>query len=212
MKPVLGKMNGVAALVCAVLAGSGASGTVLAEELSPWLVRVRLLDVVTERSNTAGGGVGADTLKVSDQVQPEVDVTYFFTKNIAAELVATYPVSHRVNLSGTDIGGLKELPPTLNLQYHFDPMGSLVPYLGAGVTYMRTWDSRAAAGALTTSQSNWGGDLQMGMDYVMDSHWSFNVDIKKVWISADVQTVGGATVLTANVNPLLAGVGVGYRF
>ncbi len=188
------------------------SGTAVAEELSPWLVRVRLLDVVTERNNSAGGGVGTDTLKVSDQVQPEVDVTYFFTQNIAAELVATYPVSHSINLSGSDIGGLKELPPTLNLQYHFDPMGLFTPYVGAGVTYLRTWDSRAAAGALTTSQSNWGGDLQVGMDYAINTHWSFNVDIKKVWVSADVQAVGGASVLTANINPWLAGVGVGYRF
>ena len=211
MQSTICKMNlcGIAlAIATAVSASSGA----FAEELSPWLVRVRLLDVVTERNNTAGGGVGADTLKVSDQVQPEVDVTYFFTKNIAAELVATYPVSHSINLSGTDIGGLKELPPTLNLQWHFDPLGKVTPYIGAGVTYMRTWDSRAAGGALTTSQNNWGGDLQVGMDYAIDQHWSFNVDVKKVWISADVQAVGGASVLTANINPLLAGVGLGYRF
>ncbi len=208
----MGKPNLYAALTWATVAWFVASSAAVAEELSPWLVRVRLLDVVTERNNTAGGGVGSDTLKVSDQVQPEVDVTYFFTKNIAAELVATYPVSHSINLSGSDIGGLKELPPTLNLQYHFDPLGKLTPYVGAGVTYMRTWDSRAAAGTLTTSQSNWGGDLQVGLDYAIDQHWSFNVDVKKVWISADVQTVGGATVLTANINPLLAGIGVGYHF
>ncbi len=212
MKSPVGKTNLYAALALAAVTTSFASSAALAEELSPWLVRLRLLDVVTERNNTAGGGVSADTRKVSAQVQPEVDVTYFFTKNIAAELVATYPLSHSVNLSGTDIGGLKELPPTLNLQYHFDPLGNVTPYIGAGVTYMRTWDSRAAGGALTTSQSNWGGDLQIGVDYAIDSHWSLNADVKKVWISADVQTVGGATVLTANINPLLAGVGVGYRF
>ncbi|MDE2353722.1 MAG: hypothetical protein KGL17_01750, partial [Betaproteobacteria bacterium] len=51
------------------------------DSLSPWLVRVRLLDVATDRSNSAGGGVASDTLKVSDKVQPEVDVSYFFTKN-----------------------------------------------------------------------------------------------------------------------------------
>ncbi len=182
------------------------------DELTPWMVRVRLLDVVTERNNSAGGGVPSDALKVSNQVQPEVDATYFFTKNIAAELIATYPVSHAINLSGSDIGGLKELPPTLNLQYHFDPLGKITPYVGAGVTYMRTWDSRAAGGALTTSQNNWGDDLQVGMDYALDAHWSFNVDVKKIWVSANVETVGGAGVLTANVNPLLAGVGVGYHF
>ncbi|MDE2259364.1 MAG: OmpW family protein [Betaproteobacteria bacterium] len=212
MKPELGGKVLFAALVATVVVGSMVSGVAVAEELSPWMVRVRLLDVVTERNNTAGGGIGADTLKVSDQAQPEVDVTYFFTKNIAAELVATYPVSHSINLSGADIGGLKELPPTLNLQYHFDPLGNAIPYIGAGMTYMRTWDSRAAGGALTTSQSNWGGDLQIGMDYAIDQHWSFNVDVKKVWISTDVQTPGGSSVVTANINPLLAGVGVGYHF
>ncbi len=181
--------------------------------LSPWLVRVRLLDVATDRSNSAGGGVPSDSLKVSDKVQPEVDVSYFFTRNIAAELVATYPVSHNINLSGTDIGGLKELPPTLNLQYHFDPLGLVMPYVGAGVTYMRTWDSSAAGGALTTSQNNWGADLQVGMDYALTKHWLFNVDVKKIWIDAKVQsTATGADVLTANINPWLIGVGFGYRF
>ncbi len=212
MKSELSRKALFATLAATVVTGLMISGRAAAEELSPWMIRARLLDVVTERNNSAGGGVGADTLKVSDQVQPEIDVTYFFTKNIAAELIATYPVSHSINVSGSDIGGLKELPPTLNLQYHFDPLGQLIPYVGAGVTYMRTWDSRAAGGALTTSQSNWGGDLQIGMDYTIDKHWSFNVDVKKIWISADVQTVGGSKVLTANVNPLLAGVGVGYRF
>ncbi len=212
MKSALSWKTLFTALTAAIVTGSVVSGVAAAEELSPWMVRVRLLDIVTERNNTTGGGLGADTLKVSDQVQPEVDVTYFFTKNIAAELVATYPVSHSINLSGADIGGLKELPPTLNLQYHFDPLGNVTPYIGAGVTYMRTWDSRAAGGALTTSQSNWGGDLQIGMDYAVGQHWSFNMDVKKVWISADLQTVGGSSVLTANINPLLAGVGVGYHF
>ncbi|MBU6504396.1 MAG: outer membrane beta-barrel protein [Betaproteobacteria bacterium] len=182
------------------------------DSLSPWLVRVRLLDVATDRSNSAGGGVASDTLKVSDKVQPEVDVSYFFTKNIAAELVATYPVSHNINLSGTDIGGLKELPPTLNLQYHFDGMGTFMPYLGAGVTYMRTWDSSAAGGTLTTSQNNWGADLQAGMDYALTKHWLFNVDVKKIWIDAKVQTTSGTDVLTAHINPWLLGVGFGYRF
>lgn len=199
--------------VAVMLAGMSLSVPAQAdEELTPWLVRVRLLDIQTQRNNTPGGAVPADALKISDEIQPEVDVSYFFTPNIAAELVATYPVSHSIKLNGSDIGGLKEIPPTLNLQYHFDPLGKVTPYFGAGLTYMRTWDSRAAAGTLTTSQSNWGPDLQVGMDYAVNQHVSFNMDLKKLFISTDVQAVGGPSVLTANLNPWIFGVGLGYRF
>jgi hypothetical protein len=38
------------------------------------------------------GGTGAsDRIGVSNKTIPEVDISYFFTKNIAAELVLTYP-------------------------------------------------------------------------------------------------------------------------
>lgn len=213
MKPFVNRKSGPVLLLLALVAGATMSALAQAdEELTPWLVRVRALAIHTDTNNTPGGGVAADTLKISDEVQPEVDVSYFFTPHIAAELVATYPVSHSIKLNGTDIGGLKELPPTLNLQYHFDPMGKITPYLGAGFTYLRTWDSRAAGGTLTTSQSNWGPDVQVGMDYAINQHVSLNLDLKKLFISADVQAVGGASVLTANLNPWIVGVGAGYHF
>ncbi len=213
MKFITRKKSVSAVLSMTVLASVVQSTLAQAEEeLTPWLVRVRALAIQTQRNNTAGGGVPADSLKISDEVQPEVDVSYFFTPHIAAELVATYPVSHSIQLNGSDIGGLKELPPTLNLQYHFDPLGKVTPYLGAGFTYLRTWDSRAAGGSLTTSQSNWGPDVQVGMDYALNAHVSLNLDVKKLFISADVQAVGGASVLTANLNPWIVGVGAGYRF
>ena len=56
-----------------------------------------------------------------DKTIPELDISYFFTPNIAAELVLTVPQEHRVYLNGTDIGSFKHLPPTLTLQYHFMP-------------------------------------------------------------------------------------------
>lgn len=195
-----------------IVANAGAAPIEADDSLSPWLVRVRLLDVLTDRSNSAGGGLPGDSIKLSDKVQPEVDVSYFFTPHIAAELIATYPLSQSINLSGSDIGGLKELPPTLNLQYHFDSLAQVMPYVGAGVTYLRTWNSSAAGGTLTTSQNNWGADLQVGMDYPLSRHWLFNMDVKKIWVDAKVQTAAGADVLTANINPWLLGVGFGYRF
>ncbi len=53
---------------------------------SPWMIRLRALGVITQDSGYVGGVAGSD-LSYSDTVIPEFDVTYFFTDNIAAELI-----------------------------------------------------------------------------------------------------------------------------
>ena len=60
-------------------------------------------------------------MHVSSKTIPEIDISYFFTPNIAAELILTYPQKHDVTLDGNNIGTFKHLPPTLSLQYHFMP-------------------------------------------------------------------------------------------
>ena len=49
------------------------------------------------------------------------------------------------------------------------------------------------------------------MDFKIDKNWSINLDVKKVQICSDV-FVGGAQVSAVKVDPVLIGVGVGYRF
>ena len=53
--------------------------------------------------------------------------------------------------------------------------------------------------------------LQAGFDYQLDSNWSLNLDIKKVQIKTDVRSFGNK-VCSFKVDPVLVGVGVGYRF
>jgi outer membrane protein len=198
-----------------VLAGvAGTSGVAMADEgLTPWLVRVRLLDIVTDRSSDSYGPIPSDAIKVSGRLQPDVDISYFFTRNIAAELVLSYPVSHTVDVSHGYIGTFQELPPTLNLQYHFDPMNGFQPYVGAGVTYLRTFNVNLASGGLGLTQNNWGGDLQVGLDYRIDQHWSLNADLKKIWINVGVTGgPGNPTLLNLHPDPYLIGLGVGYHF
>jgi outer membrane protein W len=38
------------------------------------------------------------------------------------------------------------------------------------------------------------------------------VDVKKVWIETDVKTAGGAFVSNLKIDPLLFGIGIGYKF
>lgn len=148
-------------------------------------------------------------VSVSTKTIPEVDFTYFFSPNLAAELILTYPQKHDVSANGTKIGTLKHLPPTLSVQYHF-PLGAFKPYVGAGLNYTRFSSVDLPAG-FSIDKSSTGLSLQGGFDYAIDSKWSLNFDVKKVTIRTDL-SVGGTNVGTIKVDPWLIGVGVGYKF
>lgn len=210
------KLFGLGILAAAVL-GSATATTALAEE-GRFMVRVRAVSLEPANDSDAipGLGVPSDAIQVEDRVIPEIDFTYFLTKNIAAELVLTYPQKHDVSLSGTKIGTFKHLPPTLMLQYHFQPDAQFRPYVGAGINYTRLSSVNLAVpgvGELDLENDSIGGALQAGFDVKLNQNWFFNVDIKKVWIKSDVTLKAtGAKVSAVNVDPVLLGVGVGYRF
>ncbi|MQA42287.1 OmpW/AlkL family protein [Rugamonas aquatica] len=200
-------------LAAAVLATLSlvAGSSAMAEE-SPWLVRVRAVHLDPADKSDQVGGVGAsDRLTISSKTIPEFDVSYFFTPNIAAELILTYPQRHDVMLDGAKIGSFKHLPPTLLLQYHFVNDSPFKPYLGAGVNYTTMSKVDILGGKAGLEHDSVGFALQAGLDYAIDKKWSVNFDVKKVQIRSDVM-IGGAKASRVKVDPLLVGVGVGYRF
>ena len=189
------------------------SGAAMAQQAeSPWMVRVRAVHLDSANKDSTGLG-----LSVNNKTMPELDISYFFSPNVAAELVLTYPQKHDLRAEGLgNIGSLKHLPPTLLAQYHFTNMGAFKPYVGAGINFTRFSSVRfdpAVRDALDPSikKNSFGGALQVGFDYALDKHWSINVDVKKVFIKTDVRSAG-TKVGTFKVDPVLVGVGVGYRF
>jgi outer membrane protein len=198
----------VAAVLAALVLMSGAA----AAQESPWLVRARAVHLdPADRSDPVGGTGASDRLSVSSKTIPELDVSYFFTKNIAAELVLTYPQKHDVALDGANIGSVKHLPPTLLAQYHFLPDASFRPYVGVGVNYTTFSGNKLLNGAASLEHDSVGLALQAGADVAIDKHWSFNIDVKKVQIRSDV-LIGGAEASRVKIDPVLLGVGLGYRF
>ena len=184
----------------------------MAQQQSPWLVRARVVNIAPDNavdSNVAGTG---KDLTVSSKTIPEVDISYFFSPNIAAELILTYPQKHDVALGGGNIGSFKHLPPTLLAQYHFLPAGTLDPYLGVGLNYTRISSVNLQAVNGTLENHSFGVALQAGLDYKIDQNWSLNLDVKKIRIRSDLTVLGGVNGGTVKVDPLLVGVGVGYRF
>jgi outer membrane protein len=176
-----------------------------------WLVRLR----ATYLQSANKDSTGLD-LSINDKTLPELDITRFFTPEIAAELVLTYPQKQTISAGGTAIGSLKHLPPVLSLQYHFTQLHVVRPYVGLGVNYTRFSDVQfdaATTAALHPSikKSSFGAALQAGVDVPLADGWLVNADVKKVRISTDVSSAG-TKVGTFKVDPWLISVGFGKRF
>jgi outer membrane protein len=182
------------------------SGAAIAQQAAegPWLVRARAVHL--DSVNSDGTGLG---LSVNNKWMPEVDISYFLDKNVALELVLTVPQKHTVYSNGADIGSLKHLPPTLMVQYHF-PMSGFKPYVGAGVNYTR-FSSVNLPATVDIERSSWGPALQAGVDIPLSGNLYLNLDVKKVYIRTDV-SVAGVNRGTFKIDPVLFGVGLGWRF
>lgn len=193
------------------------------EVWNPWMIRLRALGVVTRNSGSVDGVPGSN-LSTSDTIVPELDITYFFTKNIAAELIlgtTRNEVTGAGSIDGVPVGKAWLLPPTLTLQYHFTELGAFKPYIGAGVNYTIFYNQTASnttVGGLTVTDSHlhnsFGAALQIGFDYMIDRHWGLNVDVKKLYLRPEWDgTINGAPFTgKVNLDPWLIGAGVVYKF
>ncbi len=207
----------VLAIASAALAAPGAFAAD-----GPLMVRVRAVNLDMENKSDAipALAVPSDAIRASDKTIPEVDISYFIGRNIAAELVLTVPQKHDVEVTQSAIGAFKagtfkHLPPTLTLQYHFLPDGRFRPYVGAGVNYTRFSSVNLAVPGVTPlrlENDSWGGALQAGFDVKLTENLFVNLDVKKIRINTDIKDDAGNVVSHLKADPLAIGVGLGWRF
>ena len=179
---------------------------------SKWQARLRVLTVMPDESATIDV-IGGD-VDISTTVVPELDFTYFFTENIAAELILG-TTKHKVKAINTaagdiDLGSVWLLPPTLTAQYHFTG-GAFKPYLGAGVNYTFFYGIDEGDADDLEYENSVGFAVQGGFDYALNDKWFLNLDVKKLFLSTDV-TVNGAVGADVTIDPWLIGAGVGMKF
>lgn len=195
-------------LMCVAAAVAALSGGQALAQASPWWVRLRAVQLdMTNENSTPVAGLGANNKTIG-----EVDVSYFWTPNLAAELALTVPQRQILRADSGDLGGLTHLPTTLTFQYHWTDLDGFKPYLGLGVNYTKITGVSVAGGQYTLDSSSTGGAWQVGVDFPLDKKWSLNVDLKKVYIRTDVYTAAGVNTGTLKLDPTFFGVGLGYRF
>lgn len=196
-------------------------------EAGDWLVRLRGIYVAPQ--DESGGvlpAVPTGSVTVDDAIVPELDFTYFFTNNIAAELIlATSP--HDIDGAGAisalgEVADTMALPPTLTLQYHFAPDQKVRPYVGAGLnwTIFYSEDSTASLdGALggptaVSLDDSFGWAVQAGVDIDITERIFLNLDVKYIDIdtTATLNTGGAINTIDVAIDPIVAGIGFGMRF
>lgn len=190
--------------------------------LSDLMIRARVIDLYPYESSTTITTIGGKVKDVNDDVAPELDFTYFFNKNIAAELILA-TTKHNVVAKGTTLdvngktrlGSVNLLPPTLLAQYHFQYNNQVDPYVGVGVNYTKFYNQNEQKGLTDISYKNSiGPAFQAGVDVKIQDNWYFNIDVKKAYVKSDVEVTAGTTVVktTVKLDPVIYGVGIGYRF
>lgn len=199
----------LAAAVCVQPAFAAPAAKAAKSADGKWMVRARAIDVAPQESSSLSIG---GTVKVDNNVVPEVDLTYFITPNIAVEAIAAVTQHHVKTNAGVDAGSAWLLPPTVTLQYHFTGIDWAKPYVGAGVNYTHFYNEKGGALSNVSYEDSFGGALQVGVDVPVGDGWYFNADVKKIFISTTAKFSPSGVRADVDIDPWVFGTGVGYRF
>jgi outer membrane protein len=191
-------------------------------------VRLRAIMVApNESSSSILPAFPGEQVSVNNSVMPEIDVTYMATDNIGFELIAATTKHHASGVSGVTgtLGRLAStwvLPPTLTAQYHPIAEGPIRPYVGAGVNYTLFYSEKpsaaleAAVGKTHVHMSDsFGWAAQAGVDIDLNERMFLNLDVKYISIDTNARlntALAGVQTVHVNLNPIVAGVGIGMRF
>ena len=159
---------------------------------------------------------GAPTVfpEAGDSTTLGATFVYMMSNNLGFEVLAALPFEHDITVEGMGkVGSTKQLPPTVSVQYYFNPEEKFRPYVGAGLNYTIFFNDTTidALGGDLELDDSFGLAAQVGFDYDIDANWFLNADIRYINIetTAEIVAVGSSDV---DINPTVISVGVGYKF
>ena len=204
--------------LAAVAVGAQAETTIQPKKAGGVILNVRLTEVAPQGTDPILTTAGAATGLRSDagyDVMPTIGVSYFFTDNLAVEVIAG-TTKHTVKAKGpnTDlkVRDTWVLPPVVSLQYHFAPAAQISPYVGAGINYMLFYGGSNKNGFDLNIDDGFGTALQAGVDIGVSEKWALNVDVKKIFFKTDATDTKNGIKSHVTLDPWVVSAGMGYRF
>lgn len=206
-----------------------------AHKAGDFIVRAGAATVSPNEDSSAlqlnGAKVSGTKATVDSDTQLGLAFAYMLTDHIGLELLAATPFKHTVGVKGLG-GGLdgklaeiKQLPPTLSLQYYpMAPSSKFQPYAGVGINYTLFFDEDLSSNRKAQGFSNMklqdsiGIAGQLGMDYMITDNLLFNAAVWYVDIDTKATIDGpttlgvGKTKVDVDLDPWVYMVGIGYKF
>ncbi|MDE1166713.1 MAG: outer membrane beta-barrel protein [Pseudomonas sp.] len=183
-----------------------------------------------------GAKVAGTKATLDSDTQLGLAFAYMLTDHVGIELLAATPFQHTVGVRGvsaaTGVAGLdgkladvKQLPPTLSLQYYpMESTSKFQPYVGAGLNYTFFYDEDLSSDRKAEGFSNlklkdsFGWAAQAGFDYMLTDHVMLNAAVWYVDIDTQASVDGptalgvGRTKVNVDVDPWVYMAGIGYKF
>ena len=167
-----------------------------------------------------GTKVGGTKATLDSDTQLGLAFAYMLTDHIGLELLAATPFQHEVGVKGLGAGldgklaNIKQLPPTLSLQYYpMEPTSKFQPYAGIGLNYTLFFDEDLSSSRKAQGFSNMklkdsvGLAGQLGMDYMLTDNllvnaavWYVDIDTKATIDGPSARGVG-KTKVSVDVDP-----------
>lgn len=214
-------------LPLALVAGIAISAPAYAQSEKGWqagdvVVRVGAAGVLFNSSadlELAGNPVPGGNVKVSNDVTPSGEISYFFTSAISGTVNFGIPPKARVDGKGTltpagELGQVRYGLGAATLRYHLNDQGSVSPFIGGGVGRLFSFSEDDGSVQNLEVDSAWGPVIQGGVDVHLSRKFGLYASVSYSPIKTDATGVIFGAPATADVklNPTVVQGGVSYRF
>jgi outer membrane protein len=158
-------------------------------------------------------------LKLSNKTTAAIEADYFVRPDLSLSLTVGVPPTIRAEGTGAlaALGRLGTAQMGIGVaqaKYHFGGLGSLQPWLGAGVARMIVFKNSDGSVQNLDVKDAWGSSLQAGADYMLTPKVGIYGSVSKIFLDTKGTANLGPAPISAKIdlNPTIFQGGVALRF
>ena len=212
-----------------LLAGLCAMHSAQAQSAGTWMLRGGPMIIAPQVDSGAmtAPSLPDTRIQVNSATTLGGGISYMWTDHISFDVPLAVPFKHHIKGDGAikgvgEIGTVEVVPATLFTQYRFfEANARWRPYVGLGITYVN-FINETGNGTLTAITDPGGSTTmrvsdkfaitpQVGVTWSIDDHWFAEAMAGQTLLKVTAKLSTGQKI-DATLNPIIAGLYIGYRF